>query len=137
MSQSTSWRAIRAGLSIHPDLGVLAQRGGELLLQDDAAAHPPRCLPLGCRPAGGDQCLSYPTKCQPQTLRLDEIRRGHSGQARPLPCTIRLSHCTSSGQERPVLRRRAERILSALQQVKKFWTAVWRRLSLLAPPPSI
>ena len=81
----------------HPDLGVLAQRGGELLLQDDAAAHPPRCLPLGCRPAGGDQCLSYRTQCQPQTLRLDEIRRGHSGQARPLPCTIRLSHCTSRG----------------------------------------
>jgi hypothetical protein len=44
--------------SLHPDLGILTQCGGELLLQDDAAAHPSRRLPLGCRPAGSDQCLS-------------------------------------------------------------------------------
>jgi transposase len=31
---------------LHPDLGLLAQRGGELLFQDDPPAHPPRGLPL-------------------------------------------------------------------------------------------
>ena len=58
--------------------------------EDDAAAHPPRRLPLDRRPAGRHQCLSRRAQCQPQTLRLDQIRRGHSGQTRPLPCTIRL-----------------------------------------------
>src|SRR5215468_1908738 len=57
--------------SLHPNLGVLAQCSGELFLEDDAAAHPSRRLPLGCRPAGGDQCLSGRTQCQPQTLPLD------------------------------------------------------------------
>jgi hypothetical protein len=33
--------------SLHPNLGVLAQCGGELFLEDDAAAHPSRRLPLG------------------------------------------------------------------------------------------
>jgi len=51
-----TWLAPSAlDLSFHPDLGVLAQCGGELLLQDDPPAHPPRRLPFGCRPAGGDQ----------------------------------------------------------------------------------
>jgi hypothetical protein len=59
-------------LPLHPDLGVLAQCCGEFLLQDHASAHP-----------------------QPQTLRLDSIRRSHSGQTRPLPCTSRLSQGTS------------------------------------------
>ena len=31
---------------------------------------------------------------QPQTLRLDQIRRDHSSQTRSLPCTICLSQCT-------------------------------------------
>jgi hypothetical protein len=31
---------------LHPDLDLLAQRSGELLFQDDPAAHPPRRLPL-------------------------------------------------------------------------------------------
>src|SRR5262249_13707394 len=65
------WHAIRAGLFTSPHVSVLAQCGGELLLQDDVAAHPSRRLPLGCRSAGGDQCLSGRTQCQPQTLRLD------------------------------------------------------------------
>src|SRR5215831_19312462 len=33
-------------LSLHPDLGILAQRRREFLLQNDAAAHPPWRLPL-------------------------------------------------------------------------------------------
>jgi len=41
---------------------------GELLLQDDAAAHPQRHMPLGCRPAGGDQCLPCRTQCQPKSF---------------------------------------------------------------------
>jgi hypothetical protein len=35
-------------LSLHPNLSVLAQCGGELFLQDDAATHPSWRLPLGC-----------------------------------------------------------------------------------------
>jgi hypothetical protein len=33
-------------LPLHPDLGLLAQRRRKLFLEDDAAAHPPRCLRL-------------------------------------------------------------------------------------------
>src|SRR5260370_12238472 len=84
-------------LPLHPDLGLLAQRGRELLLKDDAATHPPRRLPLDRRPAGRHQCLSPRAQCQPQTVRLDQIRRRHSGQTRPMPCIIRLIQCTSGG----------------------------------------
>src|SRR5499433_2146153 len=45
-------------LPLHPDLGLLAQRRREFLLQNDPATHPPRRLPLDRRPAGHDQCLS-------------------------------------------------------------------------------
>jgi len=61
-------------LPLHPDLGLLAQRGRELLLQDDATAHPPRRLPLDRRPADRHQRLSRRAQCQPQTLCLDQIR---------------------------------------------------------------
>src|SRR5215813_14321540 len=44
-------------LSLHSDLGIVAQRRREFLLQDDAAAHPPRRLPLGRRFASRDQRL--------------------------------------------------------------------------------
>src|SRR5260370_35125543 len=61
---------------LHPDLGLLAQRRRELLLKDDAATHPPRRFPLDRRPADRHRCLSRRAQCQPQTLRLDQIRRG-------------------------------------------------------------
>jgi hypothetical protein len=82
-------------LPLHSDLGLLAQRRREFLFEDDAAAHPPRRLPLDRRPAGRHQCLSRRAQCQPQTLCLDPIRRGHFGQTRPLPCTFGLIQCTS------------------------------------------
>src|SRR5690242_15722047 len=44
-------------LSLHSDLGIVAQRRREFLLQDDAAAHPPRRLPLDRRFASRDQRL--------------------------------------------------------------------------------
>ena len=56
--------------------------------------HPPD-LPLDRRLAGCHLRLSRRTQCQPQTVCLDQIRRRHSGQTRSLPCTIRLSRCTS------------------------------------------
>ena len=45
-------------LPLHPDLGFLAQRRRELLFQNDPPTHPPRRVPLDCRPAGRHQCLS-------------------------------------------------------------------------------
>ena len=41
---------------LHPDLGLVAQRGREFLLQNDTAAHSPRRVPLDRRPAGRHQC---------------------------------------------------------------------------------
>src|SRR6202022_1079926 len=72
----------------------LAQRGRKLLLQDDPATHPPRCLPLDRRAADRHQCLSHRAQRQPKTLPLDQIRRGHPGQARSSSCNISLSQCT-------------------------------------------
>src|SRR5262249_5824270 len=82
-------------LSFHPDLGLLAQRGRELLLQDDAATHPPWRVSLDRRPADRHRYLSRRAQCQSQPLRLDPIRRGHPGQARSSSCNITLSQCTS------------------------------------------
>src|SRR5713226_4156259 len=81
-------------LPLHPDLGLVAQRGRELLLQDDPPTHPPRRLPLDRRPADRHQRLSRRTQCQPETVRLDQIRRRHPSQTRPPPCTICLKQCT-------------------------------------------
>src|SRR6202040_4237812 len=61
-------------LPLHPDLGLVAQRGRELLLQNDAATHPSWCVPLDRRPADRHQCVSRRAQCQPQTLPLDQIR---------------------------------------------------------------
>jgi transposase len=51
---------VLAWLARHPrwifHFGLVAQRRRELLLQDDPAAHPPRRLPLNCRPASRHQC---------------------------------------------------------------------------------
>ena len=69
-------------------LGKVSERGC------DPAAHPPPRLPLDRRPAGRHQWLPRRAQCQPQTLRLDQIRRRHSRQTRPLPCTICLTQCT-------------------------------------------
>ena len=86
-------------LPLHPNLGLLAQRRRELLLEDDATAHSPRRLPLDRRPAGRHQCLSRRAQRQPQTLCLDQICRSHYGQTRPLPCTIRLIQCNRNSTE--------------------------------------
>jgi hypothetical protein len=43
------------GVPLHPDLRVLAQRGRELLLQDDPPAHPQWRVPLDRRPPGRHQ----------------------------------------------------------------------------------
>src|SRR4029077_20115121 len=83
-------------LPFHPDLGLVAQCRRELLFEDDAAAYPPRRLPLDRRLADQHQCLSRRVQCQPETLCLDPIRRGHFTQTRPLSCTIRLIQCTST-----------------------------------------
>jgi hypothetical protein len=47
-------------------------------------------LPLPSHAKGVDYI-----QCQPQTLRLDQIRRNDPSQARPRPCTICMSQSTS------------------------------------------
>src|SRR6516162_3439916 len=51
-------RHLRWTFHFTPTSALLVQCGGELLLQDDATAHPPWCLPLSCRPAGRHKGLS-------------------------------------------------------------------------------
>src|ERR1700741_1434765 len=52
-------------LPLPPDLGLLAQRRRELLLQDDPPTHPPRGIPLDRRPADRYQCFSPSTMPAP------------------------------------------------------------------------
>src|SRR6202163_2787994 len=42
--------------------------------------------------------LISPSTMPAPNLRLDQIRRGHSGQARPSSCNISLSQCTRWGR---------------------------------------
>jgi hypothetical protein len=51
-----------------PNLGLLAQCGRELLLQNDPATRPPRRLPLDRRPAGPDQCLPRRAHANPKPV---------------------------------------------------------------------
>jgi hypothetical protein len=82
----------------------------DLLLQNDAATHPPRRLPLDRRPAGRHQCLSRRAQRQPETLRVDSIRRRRSGQDRPSKCIIRLIECTSKDGALAITRRAGNRL---------------------------
>jgi hypothetical protein len=66
----------------------------ELLLQDDAASHPPRRPSLDRRSAGRQLRLSRQAQCQPQTVRPDQIRRRYPGQARSLRVASVLNRCT-------------------------------------------
>ena len=50
------------GLPFHPDLGILAQRRRELLLQAHPPTHPARRLPLDRRPPGRHQPLPQATQ---------------------------------------------------------------------------
>jgi hypothetical protein len=81
-------------LSLLPDLRLMAQRRRELFVQDDPTTHPPRCLPLDRRPAGPYKRLSRRAQQQSQTVRLDPIRRRHSGQTRPPSCKVCLIQST-------------------------------------------
>jgi hypothetical protein len=91
-----AWLARHPRWTFHftPTSALLAQRRRELLFQDDPAAHPPRRLPLDHRPAGRHQCLSRRAQRQTQTVRVDQIRRGHYGQTRSPSCNLCLIQCT-------------------------------------------
>ena len=60
------------GVPLHADLGLVAERGRDLLLGADPAPHPARQLPLARRPAGGDQPLHRRAQPEPQALHLDQ-----------------------------------------------------------------
>jgi hypothetical protein len=57
--------------SLHSDLGILAQRRGNLLRQTHASAASARCLPIRRRAQGCHQPLRRRNQCQSQTVRLD------------------------------------------------------------------
>ena len=83
-------RAARAlDLPLHPDLGLLAERGRGLLRQAHPAAPPARRVPLARRPAGRDQPL--PRRAQPgtQAVRLDRRARGDPRQGQTWASNVR------------------------------------------------
>ena len=78
-------------LPLHADLGLVAERGRDLLL----GAHPPppqaRQLPLDRRPAGRDQPLHRRAQRRPQALHLDQTRRPDPRQAESSECVCALA----------------------------------------------
>ena len=70
---------------LHPNLGLVAQRGRGLLL----SAHPSSAaarLPHRCRrPAGGDQTLHRRAQPERQTIRLDQARHRYPRCRQPIP----------------------------------------------------
>ena len=60
------------GVPLHADLGLLAERGRDLLLGADPAPHPARQLPLDRRPAGRDQPLHRRAQRRSQAVHLDQ-----------------------------------------------------------------
>src|SRR6202011_3787649 len=79
----------------------------------DPPTHPPRRLSLDRRPAGRHQRLPRRAQCQSQTVRLDQIRRGHPGQARSSSCNISLSQCTSVVTVKPTEHKVVSLIISS------------------------
>jgi hypothetical protein len=57
--------------ALHPNLGILAQRGGDLLRQTHASAASARRLPIRRRAQGCHQPLRRRNQCRSQTVRLD------------------------------------------------------------------
>src|SRR5947199_10339015 len=83
-------------LPLHPDLGLVAERGRDVLLSADAKAPPPRQLPIDCRPASRHQALPRRPQRQPKTIRLDRIGSLDPDQARQTARPVRMSQSTSS-----------------------------------------
>ena len=61
-------------IPLHPHLGLLAQRGGKLLLRPDPAAHSARCLQVHRRPSGDYRPLPRRAQFQPKALPSDQTR---------------------------------------------------------------
>ena len=72
-------------LSLHPDLGLLAQRRRGLLLSTHAASAATRVLHRRRRSAGGHQTLHRRAQPTRQTFRLDQTRRRHPRSRQPIP----------------------------------------------------
>ena len=89
------------GVPLHPDFGVLDQCRRGLLLHPDTPTPEARRVPLRCRPRSG-YCPHHPQVQRCLTaVRLDQARRHHPRQARPLACTFRLTQCTRMSRSLP------------------------------------
>jgi len=69
------YRAIRAGRSASPQPRPPSSARRELLLQDDAASHPPRRPSLDRRSAGANKGYRAKHNARPQTVCPERIRR--------------------------------------------------------------
>ena len=82
-------------LPLHPDLGLVAERGRELLLGPDPPPAPARRLPLDRRAAGRHQPLHRRAQRRPRALRLDRDRRPDHRQAESSECVSALANAFS------------------------------------------
>ena len=83
---------------LHPDIVILAERGGGVLRETDAAQAQTRRIPLGRRPAGRDQSLHRRT----QHHRSQAVYLAHRprGQSSP-PETVGSKRCLHPAKPRP------------------------------------
>ena len=87
-------------LPLHADLGLLAERGRDLLLGAHPAPAQARQLPLGGRPAGRDQPLHRRAQRRPQAVHLDQDRRPDPRQAESSECACALAAAPARGDGR-------------------------------------
>jgi Homeodomain-like domain len=79
------------GLPLHPNLGILAQRGRRVLRQAHAPAPQARCIPVRRRPATHHQPLRCRYQRRPQTLRLDGRSKAGPGCYQTREANVRVS----------------------------------------------
>ncbi len=95
-SASLAGPASALDLPLHPDFGLVDERGRGLLLRPDPAQAEAGQLQRDRRPASGDQPLHCPAERKAEALRVDQAGRRHPRCRQWQRCTIRMSQCLAS-----------------------------------------
>ena len=92
-----AWLARHPRWTFHftPIVGLLAERGRDVLFCPHAPAHTTRQFPLHRQPSSRNQLLSRRAQCTAKALYLDRVPRLHPRQACKTACSVRMSHSTS------------------------------------------